>query len=55
MVGKLIWPCGSQSMDQNPRGMEKGQKMDRAEASQTWIVDVERYHCLSASLCLFVA
>ena len=54
-VGKLIWPCGSQSMDQNPKKGGEGSKMDRAEAIQIGVVDFERYHCLSASLCLFVA
>jgi len=54
-VGKLIWPCGSQSMDQNPKKGGEGSKMDRAEAIQTGVVDVEHYHCLSASLYLSVA
>jgi len=31
------------------------EKMGRAEAIQTGVVDFERYHYLSASLCLSVA
>jgi len=35
-------------MDQNTRRVEKGQKMDHAEAIQTRVLDFQRYHCLSA-------
>jgi len=42
-------------MDQNPKKCGEGSKMDRAEAIQIGVVDFERYHCLSASLCLSVA
>jgi len=31
--------------------VEKGKKMGRAEVIQTGVVDFQRYHCLSASVC----
>jgi len=40
--------CGFQSMNQNAKKVEKGQKIRRAEAIQTGVINFQLYLCLSA-------